>query len=207
MRVWKGGSSMELFRKLFRAIDDGSLFRSALTVLFVLCALGWIAQALILGALLIRGMKYAQGATVFGLLLLAITVIASGAGAVMVLFVRGVSRMGEVRGPNMIVPLLARFIRVISEAWFVALIVIAAGGTLAVLFGGSEISQSIPLFGVRYLQSIENHLLGSIALFILALIVAIAQLIVFYAVAELLETLAGIANDVNAIRAKKEAVV
>jgi hypothetical protein len=192
---------MEAVRRAFRVFDDGIIFRWVVVCLFVVTALAALVGAVAtdFGLLsLLRDATFLHGVA---LLVLAATLLMGGVAMAAVILFRGayevVSRKAE---KYALVPLITRMLRVGSEAGFFYFILISPGTCLAVWLGGMGMTAytAIPALpaGSTFFGGILALLAGVATAFVL--------LCAGYLVAELLELLVSVANDVSAIRAGKK---
>jgi hypothetical protein len=194
---------MELFKKLFRPFDDGSIFKFIVVLLFVLGALAALLNAAVMDFNLLRMLKEARFLMGMAVIVLAAAIALASLGQALVLAFRGAAEVLLQRDEKYsLVRLFAKVLRTAGESYFLFLLLLSPGGCLAIWLGGADIASLIPVPGA---EAAGGTFLAGLFLLVAGVLVGPAQLFVTYLVAELVELLASIANDVSAMRAAKGA--
>jgi hypothetical protein len=193
---------MDLLKKVFQPFDDGFIFKWIVVALFVLSAVAATLNALALDYGLLRFLGEAKFLAGVALLVLAGAILLASLAQASIVLYRGAWEVICLKAEkHSLVRLFARVLRVAGEAYFLFFIVLAPGGCLAVWLGGTDILGQVPMPGLR---ETSGAFMGGLLVLVLGILLAAAQLFVAYFLAEVVELLASIANDVAALRKARE---
>jgi hypothetical protein len=197
---------MESIKRLFRVFDEGAFFKWIIVVLFALGALLTLIIAVKLDFRLLKLLKSSSFFDGVGWIVLAGGVLLACLVQIAILLFRGSYEISRIRQPRYsIIALFAKSIRAISESYLLRYIILAPFACLATWLGGLDVRSRAPfpfLSDSSYLLTYSTFLSGLVVL-VFGVVLALAQLIVAYFVAELIELLPAIASDVAAIRQSK----
>jgi hypothetical protein len=193
---------MDVLKKAFQPFDDGFIFKWIVVALFVLSAVAAILNALALDYGLLRFLGEAKFLAGVAMLVLAGAMLLASLAQAAILLYRGAWEVLCLKAEKYsLVRLFSKVLRVAGEAYFLFFIVLAPGGCLAVWLGGTDLVGQVPMPGLR---EASGAFMGGLLVLVLGILLAAAQLFVAYFLAEVVELIASIANDVAALRKARE---
>ncbi|MBN2371559.1 MAG: hypothetical protein JXO72_13845 [Vicinamibacteria bacterium] len=200
---------MESIKRLFRVFDEGAFFKWIIVVLFALGALLTLLNAAALDFRLLKLLKHSSFFNGVGWIVLSGGVLLACLAQIAILLFRGSYEISRVRQPRYsILALIAKSIRAVSESYLLLFGILAPFACLATWFGGLEVLPKVPypIFSAAIFFITENVFLSGLLVFVYGIVLALAQLVAAYCVAELIDLMPAIAGDVAAIRQSKNSV-